>query len=73
MKPPNEIIERCDGKCPNCGKKLSYTLKNFEVRSVVETNQLSSLETEKRRPSKTKSRSKTKKRLIKRAPIRLMP
>ena len=62
LKAPDEIIQSYDGKCPNCGKKLSYIPKNVEVKSVDETNQLSPLEPEKKRPSRKKSRSETKKR-----------
>ena len=54
LKPPDEIIQSYDGKCPNCGKKLSYIPKNFEVKPVDETNQLSSLEPEKKRPLRKK-------------------
>ena len=38
LKPPDEIIQSYDGKCPNCGKKLSYVPKNVEVKPVDETN-----------------------------------
>jgi len=58
LKPPDEIIQSYDGKCPTCGKKLSYIPKNFEVKPVDETNQLGPLETEKKRPSRKKSRKK---------------
>jgi len=40
LKPPDEIIQSYDGKCPNCGKKLSYVPKNVEVKPVDETSQL---------------------------------
>jgi len=66
LKTPYDIIEGYDGKCSNCGKKLSYIPIAAEVRPVEETNQLSSLEPEKKRPSRKKSRSKTKKRERKR-------
>ena len=62
LKASDEIIQSHDGKCPNCGKKLSYIPKNVEVKSADETNQLSPLEPEKKRPSRKKSRSTTKKR-----------
>jgi len=66
LKPPDEIIQSYDGKCPTCGKKLSYIPKHFEVKPIDETNQPSPFEPEKKRPSRKKSRSKTKKREIKR-------
>lgn len=31
LKPPDEIIQVYDGKCPNCGKRLSFVPKNVEV------------------------------------------
>lgn len=34
LKPPDEIIQEHDGKCPKCGKKLSFTPKNIEVKPV---------------------------------------
>jgi DNA-directed RNA polymerase subunit RPC12/RpoP len=34
LKPPDEIIQEYDGKCPKCGKKLSFTPKNIEVKQV---------------------------------------
>jgi hypothetical protein len=34
LKPPDEIIQKHDGKCPNCGRKLSLIPQNVEVRSV---------------------------------------
>ena len=62
LKTPDEIIQGYDGKCPNCGKKLSYIPKNFEVKPIDEINRLSLLEPEKKRPLRKKSRNKTKKR-----------
>jgi len=66
LKSPDEIIQSYDGKCPTCGKKLAYIPINFEIKSILETNQLSPFEPEKRRPSRRKSRSNTKKRERKR-------
>jgi hypothetical protein len=34
LKPPDEILQSLDGKCPECGKKLSYIPKNVEVKPV---------------------------------------
>lgn len=31
LKPPDEIIQKHNGKCPKCGKKLSYTPIKVEV------------------------------------------
>ena len=33
LKPPDEIIQKHDGKCPNCGRKLSLIPQNVEVTS----------------------------------------
>jgi len=32
LMPPDEIIQRYDGKCPSCGKKLSFPPMNVEVK-----------------------------------------
>jgi NAD-dependent SIR2 family protein deacetylase len=32
LKPPDEIIQANDGKCPKCGKKLSYIPIDIEVK-----------------------------------------
>lgn len=32
LKPPDEIIQQHDGKCPNCGKKLSLLPIDVEIR-----------------------------------------
>ena len=37
MKPPDEIIQTHDGKCPKCGKKISFVPKKVEVKSAGET------------------------------------
>ncbi|UCH70525.1 MAG: hypothetical protein JSV29_00645 [Candidatus Bathyarchaeota archaeon] len=34
LRPPDEIIQEYDGKCPKCGRKLSYTPKEVEVKSI---------------------------------------
>ncbi len=34
LKPPDEIIQSYDGKCPKCGKKLSFIPKDVEVKSA---------------------------------------
>jgi DNA-directed RNA polymerase subunit RPC12/RpoP len=34
LKPPDEIIQTHDGKCPNCGKKISFIPKKVEVKSA---------------------------------------
>ena len=36
MKPPDEIIQKNDGKCPKCGKKISFVPKKVEVGPAVE-------------------------------------
>jgi DNA-directed RNA polymerase subunit RPC12/RpoP len=38
LKPPDEIIQTHDGKCPQCGKKISFVPKKVEVKSADETN-----------------------------------
>ena len=62
LKSPEQVILDHDGKCPNCGKKLSYIPKSFEVKPVDETNQLRQLEPEKKRPQRKKSWNRTRKR-----------
>jgi DNA-directed RNA polymerase subunit RPC12/RpoP len=37
LKPPDEIIQTHDGKCPKCGKKISFVPKKVEVKSAAET------------------------------------
>lgn len=32
LKPPDEIVQSHDGKCPKCGKKLSFIPKDVEVK-----------------------------------------
>lgn len=36
LKPPDEIIQTHDGKCPSCGKKLSYIPIDVEVKPASE-------------------------------------
>ena len=31
LKPPDEIIQNHEGKCPKCGKKISFVPKKVEV------------------------------------------
>jgi len=40
LKPPDEIIQSYDGKCPNCGRRLSFVPKNVQVEPVDEASQL---------------------------------
>ena len=32
LKPPDEIIQKNDGKCPSCGKKLSSVPIDVDVK-----------------------------------------
>ncbi|UCC33275.1 MAG: hypothetical protein JSW53_05780 [Candidatus Bathyarchaeota archaeon] len=32
LKAPDEIMQQYDGKCPSCGKKLTFTPENIEVK-----------------------------------------
>jgi hypothetical protein len=32
LRPPDEILHGIDGKCPNCGKKLSLVPIDVEVK-----------------------------------------
>jgi hypothetical protein len=34
LKSPEEIIQQHDGKCPSCGKKLTFAPENIDVRPV---------------------------------------
>jgi hypothetical protein len=36
LKPPDEIIQKHNGKCPNCGKKLSSIPIDVEVKPTTE-------------------------------------
>ncbi len=38
LKPPDEIIQINDGKCPRCGKKISFVPKKVEVIAANETD-----------------------------------
>jgi len=31
LTPPDEIIQRYDGKCPKCGRKLSFNPINVDI------------------------------------------
>ena len=43
LKPPDEIIQTYDGKCPKCGRRLSFVPKNAEVKPADETSRLDHL------------------------------
>ena len=34
LKPPDEVLQQHDGKCPKCGKKLSLLPIDVEVKPV---------------------------------------
>jgi hypothetical protein len=34
LKPPEELIRNFEGKCPKCGKELSYNPENIEIREL---------------------------------------
>ncbi|MEJ5327506.1 MAG: hypothetical protein WHU54_04565 [Candidatus Bathyarchaeia archaeon] len=34
LKPPDEILQSYDGKCPKCGRKLSLLPIDVDVKSV---------------------------------------
>lgn len=34
LKPPDEIIQKHNGKCPKCGRKLSFIPQNVEVKPI---------------------------------------
>ncbi|MFQ6086753.1 MAG: hypothetical protein ACE5OV_01905 [Candidatus Bathyarchaeia archaeon] len=34
LKPPHEIVQRYDGRCPNCGRRLSYIPIKIKVRRI---------------------------------------
>jgi hypothetical protein len=36
LKPPDEIIQKYNGKCPKCGKKLSLIPIDVEVKPAFE-------------------------------------
>jgi len=38
LKPPDEIIQTNDGKCPKCGKEISFVPKKVEVTAANETD-----------------------------------
>jgi DNA-directed RNA polymerase subunit RPC12/RpoP len=37
LKPPDEIIQTHDGKCPKCGNKISFVPKKVVVKPAEET------------------------------------
>jgi DNA-directed RNA polymerase subunit RPC12/RpoP len=37
LKPPDEIIQTHDGKCPKCSKKISFVPKKVEVTAADDT------------------------------------
>lgn len=34
LTPPDEIVQRFNGKCPKCGKKLSFNPTNVDVKPL---------------------------------------
>jgi len=34
LKPPDEVLQQFDGKCPKCGKKLSLLPIDVEVKPL---------------------------------------
>jgi hypothetical protein len=34
LRPPDEILHEVDGKCPNCGKKLSLVPIDVDVKPL---------------------------------------
>lgn len=34
LTPPDEIIQRFDGRCPKCGKKLTFEIGNVTVKPI---------------------------------------
>jgi len=34
LTPPDEIIQRFDGRCPKCGKKLTFTQGNVTIKPI---------------------------------------
>ncbi|MFB0514525.1 MAG: hypothetical protein ACETVQ_03005 [Candidatus Bathyarchaeia archaeon] len=34
LTPPDEIVQRYDGKCPKCGRKLSFNPINVEIKKI---------------------------------------
>ena len=36
LKPPDEIIQDNDGKCPKCGNKISFIPKKVEVIAAID-------------------------------------
>ena len=34
LTPPDEIIQRFDGRCPKCGKKLAFEQGAVEVKAI---------------------------------------
>jgi DNA-directed RNA polymerase subunit RPC12/RpoP len=49
LKTSDEIIQSYEGKCPTCGKKLSYMPITIEIKPFLVTNQLNPFEPEKKR------------------------
>jgi ribosomal protein S27AE len=34
LKPPIEIVQRYDGRCPKCGRRLSYFPIKVEIKKI---------------------------------------
>lgn len=34
LKPPDEIIHKYDGKCPQCGRKLAFIPLNVDIKPL---------------------------------------
>ena len=37
LKPPEELIQQLDGKCPKCGKKLVFNHEKVEIKGIERT------------------------------------
>ncbi|UCD26037.1 MAG: hypothetical protein JSV75_03760 [Candidatus Bathyarchaeota archaeon] len=62
LKPPDQIIQDYDGRCPACNKKLSYLPRNIEVKPIDVPNLLNPLKPQREAPSRTEGGTRTKKR-----------
>jgi len=37
LKPPDEVVEENEGRCPKCGNELNFSPSNIKIKPASET------------------------------------